>query len=166
MIFLAVCMINNRRIALTNKLFSYILGGVPCLASDIPAHLRIAPELGEAMRLFPESDAEALAGLLDWFLYNADRLAQTRLGTRTESVQLGQAESSMAGDDSRSEHLLEDLLKSIIRRTPYRVIRARHANRFSAIEQSPVTIDGHCVGMTAGGPRYRTAKQYQKCAAV
>lgn len=72
----------------------------------------------------------------------------------------------MAGDDSRSEHLLKDLLKSIIRRTPYRVIRARDANRFSAIEEFPVTIGGHCVGMTAGGPRYRAAKQYQKCAAV
>lgn len=69
---------HNRRIALTNKLFSYILGGVPCLASDIPAHRRIAPELGEAMTLFPPSDAEALAGLLDRFLYNADRLAAAR----------------------------------------------------------------------------------------
>lgn len=69
---------HNRRIALTNKLFSYILGGVPCLASDIPAHRRIAPELGEAMTLFPASDAKALAGLLDRFLYNADRLAAAR----------------------------------------------------------------------------------------
>ena len=41
----------------------------------------------------------------------------------------------MAGDDRRSEHLLKDLLKSIIRRTPYRVIRAGDANRFSAIEE-------------------------------
>ena len=60
--------------------FSYILGGVPCLASDIPAHRRIAPELGEAMTLFPPSDAESLAGLLDRSLYNADRLAAARRG--------------------------------------------------------------------------------------
>ena len=31
--------------------------------------------------------------------------------------------------------MLKDILKSIIRRTPYRVIRARDANRFSAIEE-------------------------------
>ena len=68
----------NNTMALGNKLFSYILGGVPCLASDIPAHRRIAPELDEAMTLFPASDAEALAGLLDRFLYNADRLAAAR----------------------------------------------------------------------------------------
>ena len=68
----------NNTMALGNKLFSYILGGVPCLASDIPAHRRIAPELGEAMTLFPASDAKALAGLLDRFLYNADRLAAAR----------------------------------------------------------------------------------------
>ena len=41
----------------------------------------------------------------------------------------------MAADDRRSEHLLKDLLKSIIRRTPYRVILAGDANRFSAIEE-------------------------------
>ena len=68
----------NNTMALGNKLFSYILGGVPCLASDIPAHRRIAPELGEAMTLFPASDAEALAGLLDRFLCDADRLAAAR----------------------------------------------------------------------------------------
>ena len=35
-------------------------------------------EFSEAMTLFPASDAEALAGLLDRFLYNADRFAAAR----------------------------------------------------------------------------------------
>lgn len=68
----------NRQIALTNKLFSYILSGVPCLASDIPAHRSIAPELGEAMTLFPLGDAKELAALLDRFLQDSDRLAAAR----------------------------------------------------------------------------------------
>lgn len=92
----------NNTMALGNKLFSYILGGVPCLASDIPAHRRIAPELGEAMTLFPASDAEALAGLLDRFLYNADRLA----AARRHAWELGQNQFNW---DQQKVELLETI---------------------------------------------------------
>lgn len=68
---------NNER-ALGNKLFSYLLGGVPSLVSDIPAHRRMAQELGKAATLFPICDAQALAEALDRFLLDPDRLAAAR----------------------------------------------------------------------------------------
>lgn len=69
---------DNRLRALTNKLFSYLLGGVPCIATDIPAHRQIAPDLGEALSLFPVNDAAALASAIDSFLLYPQRLAAAR----------------------------------------------------------------------------------------
>lgn len=77
---------NNLR-ALGNKLFSYLLGGVPSLATDIPAHRRIAPELGHAMTLFPIGDAGALAAAIDRFLLDRQCLATAR----AHAWHLGQA---------------------------------------------------------------------------
>lgn len=68
----------NRQIALTNKLFSYLLGGVPSLATDIPAHRQIAPEFGNAITLFPIGDTAALAAAIDSFLLHPQRLASAR----------------------------------------------------------------------------------------
>lgn len=58
----------NRRIALTNKLFSYALAGIPILLSDIPAHLDVLPEAGDAVRLFRSDDPASLAAALDGLL--------------------------------------------------------------------------------------------------
>jgi glycosyltransferase involved in cell wall biosynthesis len=69
----------NRQIALTNKMFSYVIGGVPSIASDVPAHRHIAPEFGAAMSLFRSGDATALASVIDSYLLNPDRLAAARL---------------------------------------------------------------------------------------
>jgi len=68
----------NRQIAITNKLFSYLLGGVPSLASDIAAHRALSPELDEAMTLFPVGDTAALAAGLDRLLLDPDRLSAAR----------------------------------------------------------------------------------------
>jgi glycosyltransferase involved in cell wall biosynthesis len=68
----------NRQIALTNKVFSYLLSGVPSIATDIPAHRQIAPELGEAMTLFRLDDAAALASAIDNALLYPQRLAAAR----------------------------------------------------------------------------------------
>lgn len=68
----------NRQIALTNKVFSYLIAGVPSLATDIPAHRQLAPQLGKAMSLFPIGDAAALAAALDRYLLDTDRLASAR----------------------------------------------------------------------------------------
>ena len=41
----------NRRLCLTNKIFTYLLAGVPVLLSDTPAQRALAPDLGAAARL-------------------------------------------------------------------------------------------------------------------
>ena len=69
---------HNRQIALTNKLFSYLLGGVPILATDIPAHRQLVPQLGESMTLFPIGDSTALAAAIDRLLLDPRRLAAAR----------------------------------------------------------------------------------------
>jgi glycosyltransferase involved in cell wall biosynthesis len=68
----------NRKIALTNKLFSYVLGGLPILASDIPAHREILEGFGPAMSLFNVNDPEDLARAIDDFLLNPSQLAIAR----------------------------------------------------------------------------------------
>jgi glycosyltransferase involved in cell wall biosynthesis len=68
----------SRRIALTNKQFSYLLAGVPVVMSDIPAHRAFAPEMGEAGRLYRVDDADSLAAALDAILSNAAVLAAAR----------------------------------------------------------------------------------------
>lgn len=58
----------NHRIALANKLFSFLLAGVPVLLSDIPAHRSIAGELGTAARLYTVDEPASLAAAIDDFL--------------------------------------------------------------------------------------------------
>lgn len=58
----------NHRIALANKLFSFLLAGVPVLLSDIPAHRAIAGDLGTAARLYAVDEPVSLAAAIDGFL--------------------------------------------------------------------------------------------------
>ena len=77
----------NRRIALTNKLFSYALAGIPALLSDIHAHQAIAAEAGEAVALFRTNDPRSLAEAIDqWLIDPPERLAKARAA----AYQLGQ----------------------------------------------------------------------------
>lgn len=55
----------NRRICLTNKIFTYLLAGVPVVMSDTPAQSRLAPDLGAAARLCSLADPVGLAAILD-----------------------------------------------------------------------------------------------------
>lgn len=69
----------NRRIALTNKLFTYCLAGIPMLLSDIPAHRAVQTEAGDAAQLFRCEDAASLADALDaWLLGSPAVLAEAR----------------------------------------------------------------------------------------
>lgn len=58
----------NNELALSNKLFSYLLAGVPPLMSATPAQARFADEAGMRELLFPAGDAAALAELVDRLL--------------------------------------------------------------------------------------------------
>jgi hypothetical protein len=68
----------NNRIALTNKLFTYMLAGVPPVMSDIPAQVSLAETAGLGDLIYRRGDPPALAALLDHLLGDADRLAGLR----------------------------------------------------------------------------------------
>ncbi|WP_428681605.1 hypothetical protein [Reyranella sp.] len=65
----------NRRLCLTNKVFTYLLAGVPVVMSDTPAQKLLAPDLGPAARLCALDDPAGLAVTLD-ALASASRLAE------------------------------------------------------------------------------------------
>lgn len=76
----------NRRIALTNKQFTYLLAGIPAVMSDIPAHAHFALEAKGAAFLYVANEAESLARVLDHLLSSPKRLA----ASRARSFELGQ----------------------------------------------------------------------------
>jgi glycosyltransferase involved in cell wall biosynthesis len=55
----------NRRICLTNKIFTYLLAGVPVVMSNTPAQKLLAADLGPAARLCDLADPAGLAATLD-----------------------------------------------------------------------------------------------------
>lgn len=101
----------SRSIALTNKLFTYVLAGIPMAMSDIPAHGMLRANLGAAARLFPVDDVGALAAALDHFLGDASVLA----GARATAFNLGQQTYNWEKE--------QDVLLSTIQRTLSRPIQ-------------------------------------------
>jgi hypothetical protein len=55
----------SRRLGLTNKIFTYLLAGLPVMMSDTPAQAALAPELGPAATLVSLADPQAIANTLD-----------------------------------------------------------------------------------------------------
>ena len=98
----------NRQIALTNKLFSYLSSGLAILASDIAAHRAIAPELGKAIKLFPSGDAVALAAAIDRWLLDPEALA----AARAAAWSLGQGRFSWETDKAELVRQIEASLCS------------------------------------------------------
>jgi glycosyltransferase involved in cell wall biosynthesis len=74
----------SNAVALSNKLFAYLLAGIPPIMSDTLAQRRFAAEANMTERLFPVDDAQALAAIIDRLLDPA------RLGAaRAEAYRLG-----------------------------------------------------------------------------
>ncbi len=55
----------SRRLCLTNKIFTYLLAGVPVLMSDTPAQRALAPDLGAAATVVSLSNPDAIGAALD-----------------------------------------------------------------------------------------------------
>lgn len=68
----------NRDLCLTNKIFSYLLAGVPVALTSTTAQNALAPELGEAAIPLDLSDPAKAAASLDALLSSPDRLAAAR----------------------------------------------------------------------------------------
>lgn len=68
----------NNRLLLSNKLFSYLLAGVPPLLSATPGNRAFAAETGLGEHLYPIDDHAALAARLDGLLGDPGRLAAAR----------------------------------------------------------------------------------------
>jgi hypothetical protein len=72
----------NRDICLTNKVFVYLLAGIPQMLSNTSAQGRLAVELGEASILCDLSQPAAMAEKLDLFFIAPARIAQARRQAR------------------------------------------------------------------------------------
>lgn len=68
----------NRDICLTNKIFTYLLAGLPVLASDTEAQTRLASCYPEAMSLYRQSDARSLAETIDSMLDSPNMLMKRK----------------------------------------------------------------------------------------
>ena len=68
----------NNCLALGNKLFSYILAGLPTAMSDVSAHRAFAKNTSEAVKLYPAGDADGLAEVLDCWFAKPAALAEAR----------------------------------------------------------------------------------------
>ena len=94
---------NNLR-SLGNKLFSFLLGGLPVLATATPAHQQVAEQLGEAMTLFPIDDEVALAAAMDSFLLHPQLLANAR----AHAWRLGQTQFNWDIVQARLTEIVEE----------------------------------------------------------
>lgn len=102
----------NRQFALTNKLFTYTLAGIPTLMSDIPAHREIANQLGQARQLYKVGNPESLAECLDRWLLDPDTLKRAR----ENAFRCGQAQLNWEQDRVR---LLEEVSKVMLGRCSF-----------------------------------------------
>ncbi len=68
----------NRDLCLTNKIFAYLLAGLPQLLSATTAQTALAPELGEAALLGDLAQSEETAAKLDAFFSDSALVARAR----------------------------------------------------------------------------------------
>jgi hypothetical protein len=72
----------NRNLCLTNKIFIYLLAGIPQMLSDTRAQCALAPDLGEAAFLADLERPEGVAARLDDFFGHPGRIAAARRRAR------------------------------------------------------------------------------------
>lgn len=68
----------NRTMCLANKVFVYLLAGVPQIMTDTRAHLALASEIGDAGIIFNLADPDRTAALVDHYFAMPDRAAAAR----------------------------------------------------------------------------------------
>jgi glycosyltransferase involved in cell wall biosynthesis len=76
----------SRDVCLTNKLFTYLLAGIPLLLSGTSAHRVFAADLGNAARVVDLCNVDAIVAAIDGWTIDSDALAVAK----REAWQLGQ----------------------------------------------------------------------------
>jgi glycosyltransferase involved in cell wall biosynthesis len=95
----------NHRVCLANKVFTYLLAGVPPLLSDTPAQSRFAAEAGLSNLVYPQENPVGLAALIDRLLGDPATLA----ATRAQAWRLGQERYNW---ECESRHLVEAVARA------------------------------------------------------
>jgi glycosyltransferase involved in cell wall biosynthesis len=99
----------NHGICLSNKIFTYLLAGIPVLMSDTPAQRELAADLGEAARVVDLTEPATVASVLCSLARDGEalaaakcaaaQLAHTRYNWNVEKEGLRQSvQNAMAGD--------------------------------------------------------------------
>ncbi|MEK6788318.1 MAG: hypothetical protein AABY68_05145 [Pseudomonadota bacterium] len=68
----------NHDICLSNKIFTYLLAGLPVLATRTSAQVELAADCTGAIHLYEQDDIEQLAAHIDHLIGNPQRLAEAR----------------------------------------------------------------------------------------
>lgn len=68
----------NNRLALSNKMFTYMLAGIPALASDTTAQSDMALEMSGTVSVYPQKHVQELARKMDDLLLSPNALANAR----------------------------------------------------------------------------------------
>lgn len=98
---------SNRAICLTNKIFTYLLAGLPVVMSHTPAQEDFARQLGEAAILIDLNNDGAIANILDDLLSDPNQLSSTR----DRAWQLGQEVYNWDLEKKRFLTLVEECLQ-------------------------------------------------------
>ena len=96
----------SRAISLTNKIFTYLLAGLPVILSDTPAQRELAAELGEAGCVVDLSNPGSIATALDVWASDAKALAKAK----SEARRLAQTRFNW---DREKERFLQSVKKAL-----------------------------------------------------
>ena len=72
----------NRKVALTNKIFTYLLAGIAVAASDVPSQVEIMNQVSNAGFAFASGEADCLANGLTKWLDDPEELARAKRCSR------------------------------------------------------------------------------------
>lgn len=106
----------NRRICLTNKIFTYLLAGVPAVMSDTPAQRALAPDLGAAAKLVSLADPATIAAALDGLAEAPPRL----MDAKRAAWRLGRERYNW---DVEKDFLLQAVDRAFTLRGPCKAVR-------------------------------------------
>jgi glycosyltransferase involved in cell wall biosynthesis len=99
----------HRAICLSNKIFTYLLAGIPVLLSDTPAQRNLAQQLGSAARLVDLNKHDQVAQALDDWTMNVGLLA----AAKREAWHYGQTRFNW---DKEKERFLQSVDNALERR--------------------------------------------------